>query len=49
LSPRFSFSIGPRQGQEAGMEIDSILILMLISFIIGMVMGISLVRPGRSA
>ncbi len=31
------------------MDIDTILILMLISFIIGMVMGISLVRPGRSA
>lgn len=31
------------------MDIDSTLILMLISFIIGMVMGISLVRPGRSA
>jgi hypothetical protein len=27
---------------------NSVLILMLISFIIGMVMGISLVRPGRS-
>jgi hypothetical protein len=31
------------------MHIDTILILMLISFILGMVMGISLVRPGRSA
>ncbi len=31
------------------MDIDTILILILISFIIGMVMGISLVRPGRSA
>lgn len=31
------------------MDIDTALILMLISFIIGMVMGISLVRPGRSA
>jgi hypothetical protein len=31
------------------MDINSTLILMLISFIIGMVMGISLVRPGRSA
>ncbi len=31
------------------MDIDTILILMLIAFIIGMVMGISLVRPGRSA
>lgn len=31
------------------MDIDTILILMLISFIIGMVMGIALVRPGRSA
>jgi len=27
---------------------DSTVILMLISFIIGMVMGISLVRPSRS-
>ena len=31
------------------MDINSTLILMLISFIIGMVMGISLVRPGRPA
>ena len=31
------------------MDMNSILILMLISFIIGMVMGISLVRPARSA
>ena len=31
------------------MDIYTVLILMLISFIIGMVMGISLVRPGRSA
>jgi hypothetical protein len=30
------------------MDMNSVLILMLISFIIGMVMGISLVRPGRS-
>jgi hypothetical protein len=30
------------------MELDTILILMLIAFILGMVMGISLVRPGRS-
>ena len=30
------------------MDINSVVILMLISFIIGMVMGISLVRPGRS-
>jgi len=31
------------------MDMNSVLILMLISFIIGMVMGISLVRPSRSA
>jgi len=30
------------------MDLNTILILMLISFILGMVMGISLVRPGRS-
>ena len=30
------------------MDMNSVVILMLISFIIGMVMGISLVRPGRS-
>jgi len=30
------------------MNMDSTVILMLISFIIGMVMGISLVRPSRS-
>jgi hypothetical protein len=30
-------------------DMNSVVILMLISFIIGMVMGISLVRPGRSA
>ncbi len=30
------------------MDTDSILILMLIAFIIGMVTGISLVRPSRS-
>ena len=30
------------------MDMNTILILMLISFIIGMVMGISLVRPSRS-
>jgi hypothetical protein len=30
------------------MDMNSVLILMLISFIIGMVMGISLVRPSRS-
>jgi len=30
------------------MDMNSVLILILISFIIGMVMGISLVRPGRS-
>jgi hypothetical protein len=30
------------------MDMTSVVILMLISFIIGMVMGISLVRPGRS-
>jgi hypothetical protein len=30
------------------MDTNSILILMLISFIIGMVTGISLVRPGRA-
>jgi hypothetical protein len=30
------------------MDMNSAVILMLISFIIGMVMGISLVRPGRS-
>jgi len=31
------------------MDMNSVLILMLISFIIGMVMGISLVRPSRPA
>ena len=30
------------------MELNTTLILMLLSFILGMVMGISLVRPGRS-
>jgi hypothetical protein len=30
------------------MDMNSVVTLMLISFIIGMVMGISLVRPGRS-
>ena len=30
------------------MDMNSVLILMLISFIIGMVMGISLARPSRS-
>jgi hypothetical protein len=30
------------------MEIESIVILMLVSFIIGLVMGISLMRPSRS-
>ena len=31
--------------QECAMDLNAIVILMLISFIIGMVMGISLVRP----
>jgi hypothetical protein len=30
------------------MDLNTTLTLMLISFIFGMVMGISLVRPGRS-
>jgi hypothetical protein len=34
--------------QRKGMGMNDIVILMLISFIVGMVMGISLVRPSRS-
>lgn len=32
----------------AGMGLEIVVILMLVSFIVGMVLGISLVRPGRA-